>query len=684
MSKQRKPASKPSSAPASGNMSKALASDVFSPAPLQTPDFFKNILLQSGLIFAFAFLLYANTLFHGFVLDDSIVILDNMFTKQGAGGIPGILSKDTFFGYFKVEGKAELVMGGRYRPLTLVLFALVYQLAGQSSFVFHLLTVLLFAVTCVVLYRTLLLLFRPRFGDDYASLLAWISTLLFTAHPIHVEVVANIKGCDEIATLLGSLGALYFSLKYFDSRRIAWAIAAALSFFMASLSKENAVTFLAVVPLALWFFRGEPATPGKNEAGASFWQPAIPLIVAFLAFFVIRGEVLHWPKLIGGKVPMELMNNPFLKIQGNEWVSFAFGEKLGTILYTLWKYVVLLFVPHPLTHDYYPKQIAMQQIGSPGALLGLALYGFLLVYALSGLRRRDPVRFGILYYLLTISIVSNIVFPVGTMMGDRFVFMPSVGFCIAFAALMLRVGNPNARTTLGIAVAVAALFSLKTVTRNLDWSSNEKLFFADVEVSANSAKIHNACGGVLFDKAIKDENQAEQTAICQQAMTHLNKAIELYPNYKDAYMSRGGCNYILKNYDASANDYRQALRLAEGDTKIKSALAMALRDAGKYHGEQRRDLANAMSRLSESWQYNTTDPETARLLGVANGVQGKHPDAIMWFEKAVQLAPEGNAAFLFDLSMAYRAAGDLAKSDDAMRRALAINPNILKERNPGR
>ena len=170
MSKQRKPVPKPSAtrtAPPAAASSPVLAFAV--------PAFFRNTLLQGALLFAFAFLLYANTLTHGFVLDDSIVITDNMFTKEGVSGIPGILSKDTFFGYFKVEGKAELVMGGRYRPLTLVLFALVYQLAGESSFVFHLLTVLLFATTCLVLYRTLLLLFRPRLGDDHSAMLAWLA-----------------------------------------------------------------------------------------------------------------------------------------------------------------------------------------------------------------------------------------------------------------------------------------------------------------------------------------------------------------------------------------------------------------------------------------------------------------------------------------------------------------------------
>jgi Flp pilus assembly protein TadD len=672
MSKHRKPASKITPA------ATASPTALYRPPSIVVPAFFKNTLLQTGLIFAFAFLLYANTLTHGFVLDDSIVITENMFTKEGVKGIPGILSKDTFFGFFKVEGKTELVMGGRYRPLTLVLFALVYQLFGEGSFVFHLLTVLLFATTCVVLYRTLLLLFRPRFGDDYSSLLAWMSAALFAAHPIHAEVVANIKGCDEIATLLGCLGALYFTLKFFDTRKITWGLAAGISFFLACLSKENAVTFLAAVPLALWFFRTGDSV-GEKGGSNLIMKAALLLFVAFVIFFLLRGTILHWPQLVGGKAPMELMNNPFLKIEGDKWVPFTFSEKLATVFYTLWKYVQLLFVPHPLTHDYYPKQIAMMTFGSPGALLGLAVNGLLAWYALSGIRRRDPLRFGILFYLFTISIVSNMVFPVGTMMGDRFIFMPSVGFCIGVTALWLHFFGKNMQVALGVFGAVILLFSLKTVTRNPAWASNEKLFFTDVKVSTNSAKIYNACGGVLFDRAAKEQNTVIQTEICQQAMMHLNKAIQIYPNYKDAYMSRGGCNYILRYFDAAVDDYRRALQLAEGDVKIKNALALVLRDGGKYHGEQRGDLFKALSYLTESWQFNSKDPETARLLGVANGVQGKHPDAVMWFEKAVELAPD-NATFLFDLSLAYRAKGEVAKSEEALRKSVEINPKIMEER----
>ena len=109
MSKQQRKSSSASVSAEKSGASKAAQSGGYS----QIPGFFSNTLLQSGLIFGIAFLLYANTLTHGFVLDDAIVITDNMYTQQGVKGIGGILSNDTFFGFFKVEGKEVLVSGGR-------------------------------------------------------------------------------------------------------------------------------------------------------------------------------------------------------------------------------------------------------------------------------------------------------------------------------------------------------------------------------------------------------------------------------------------------------------------------------------------------------------------------------------------------------------------------------------------
>ncbi|HOY06884.1 MAG TPA: tetratricopeptide repeat protein [Saprospiraceae bacterium] len=657
MSKQRKPVPSRSTGAATA------------PALAALPDFFRNTLLQSGLIFAFSFLLYANTLTHGFVLDDAIVITDNMYTSKGVEGIPGILSKETFFGFFKVEGKETLVSGGRYRPMTLVLFAMVYQVAGASPFIFHLLTILLFAATCVVLYRTLLLLLGPR-GGDYAALFSWLAALLFAAHPIHTEVVDNIKGCDEIVTLLGSLATLYFTVKAYDTGKRKWNILAAVIFFLACLSKENAVTFVAVIPLALWVFR--------SASASAIVKNMTPVFVSFLAFFFIRGAILHWK--FGG-APMELMNNPYLKIQGTQWVPFTGAEKLATIFYTLWKYVQLLFVPYSLTHDYYPRVIDIMTFGNAAVLFSVVLYFGMAWYAVSGIAKRDPLRFGILYYLLTLSIVSNFVFPVGTNMGERFAFMPSVGFCMVLASLLyyFRSKMNNLNVLLGVFGVIMLLFSVKTITRNPAWESNEKLFFTDVKVSKNSAKIQNACGGVLFDKASKEKNEVRRNELCNQALSHLNRAIQLYPNYSDAYVSRGGAHYYLKLYDESIADYRRAVELSSSDPRWKTYLALALRDGGRYQGEQRGNIPLAYQYLQESWQFNPKDAETARLIGVSHGMQGDNAGAIEWFTKAVQLAPDV-PIYMFDLGQAYSASGDLAKGEQLRQQAIAKDPMLMKDR----
>ena len=659
----------------------------------QTPSFLNNTLLQSGLIFAFAFLLYASTLTHGFVLDDAIVITDNMFTQQGVKGIGGIFSTDTFFGFFKVEGKEALVSGGRYRPMTLVLFAFLYQFS-TSPFLFHFFTVLLFALTCVVLYRTLILLLRPPVsisqhrGDappamwaQSGPMIAWLATVLFAAHPIHTEVVANIKGCDEILTLLGCLTALYCTLKAWDTRESKWALGAGVSFFIACLSKENAAAYVVLIPLALWFFRSERQTSvkGSGSGSRSILASCIPIFAAFAAFFLLRGTILHWR--FGGE-PMELMNNPFLKLEGNQWVKFAPAERLATIFYTLGKYVQLLFVPHPLTHDYYPRQIGIMTFANPMVLASVVLYGFMGFWAVRGTQRRDAVAYGILLFLLPLGIVSNLIFPIGTNMGERFAFMPSVGFCFIIALFLNKFLGKNKTLILGIFGAVVLLFSIKTFVRNFAWESNERLFMTDASVSINSAKLQNACGGVLFDRATKEKDPEKQQVLCMEAMPHLDQAIKIYPNYKDAYISRGGAHYVLREFPEAIADYRRAVQLAPDDAKLKTYLALALRDGGKYYGEQKSDLNNAFKSFNESWQLNPKDPETARLMGVGYGINGQHAEAIEWFTKAVEAAPK-EAGFLWDLGLAYSASGNLAKGEELRQKAIAIDPTIAKRRSNG-
>lgn len=641
------------------------------------PDFFSNVKVQSWLIFAFAFMLYANTLQHGFVYDDGIVITENKYTQQGFEGFGGILSHDTFFGFYQKEGLETLVEGGRYRPMSLLLFASLYQFVGAEPFLFHLVTVLLFSMTCVLLYRTLIKLLIPAKGPPRQTgpyMLAWLAALLFAAHPIHTEVVANIKGCDEILALLGCLAALNYTLKAWDTRQQKWAIAAGVSFFFACLSKENAVAYALLIPLALWFFRDND----QKTANASIWRSSLPVFISLVAFLVIRGSILPWSSSFGGGGSMQLMNNPFLKFEGNQWVRFAPAEKLATIFYTLWKYIQLLFVPHPLTHDYYPRHIGMMSFGNPLVLLSLAVYGFMAYWVLRNFKQRDTAVFCILLFLLPLGIVSNLIFPVGTNMGERFAFMPSVGFCFLIGMLLTRYLDKNRSLVLGIFGLSIVLFSIKTIFRNTAWESNDRLFMTDVQVSENSAKLQNACGQLVLTQAKEETNAAKKRALCQEAISRVNRALQIYPEFNAAVVIRAGAYMALQQFPDAIADYRLAYEMAPADPQRKTMLAFALREGGKYYGQQKNDLANAFKYMNESWQLNPKDPETARLLGVANYVQGKQAEAVAWYTKAEVTAPN-DAGSLWDLSLAYANLGMNDKATELQQRALAIDPKIAQK-----
>lgn len=644
------------------------------PVNTSWPAWLVNRRLHLIAICSLAFLLYANTLTLDYALDDAIVITENMYTTEGLSGIPGILSKDTFFGFFKEEGKAQLVAGGRYRPLTLILFALENQLFGQQAWVGHLMNIVYFGLTAVVLYLLLLQLLPRKYSEGQAYFIALATTLLFVAHPIHTEAVANIKGRDEIISLLGSLSALYFSVRAYLEKRPILNIAAAALFFVALLSKENAITFLAIVPLSYYFFT-------KADLGKSL-QQLLPFGVAAVLFLLIRFSILG---LSLGEAPLELLNNPYLKIVGNQWVPFSFSEKMATIFYTLGKYVQLLFFPHPLTHDYYPKHIYLMSWGNWQVLLSLFLYTAMGVFAVRGLTRKDLLSFGILFYLITLSIVSNIFFPVGTNMSERLIFMPSVGFCLVIAALAWQLqekGKGRLPAIAGALAVVVLLLGVKTILRNPVWKDNFTLFSTDIYTSPNSAKLRNAMGGELLTQSLMISDEARQRSMWTEAVGHLQEAIRLHPTYKSAYILLGNAYNYLKQYEASIEAYRKALQVSPGDQLAEDNLAITYRDAGKYAGESQGDLNKALQYLQVANQMKPDDYETLRLLGVANGMGGRRQEAIDFFSRAAELDPQ-NADAWYNLGVAYMQAGQAEAGQVYIDKARGLDPEIETKRAQG-
>jgi tetratricopeptide (TPR) repeat protein len=642
-----------------------------------TTGWLANIKLNAILLMVFGFLLYANTAGNDYAQDDAIVITDNMFTTDGFSGIPGILSKDTFYGFFKEEGKAALVAGGRYRPFTLVLFAVEYQLFGANPTISHLINALLFGATCGLLYLLLVRILRSR-GESMALVVGLLTTLLFASHPIHTEVVANIKGRDEIMALLGSLGALYFALSYLQQKKAVSILWSVLCFFVALLSKENAITFLAVVPLTFYFF--------TKARGKEIAMAVMPLLVTAVVFLAIRTSVLGFTF---SEPSLELMNNPFVKIEGNTYKAFTASEKLSTVTYSMGKYLQLLFVPAPLTHDYYPRHIDLMPWSDWRVLLSLLAYVGLLVLAFIGFRRKAVYSYAILFFLATFSIVSNVLFPVGVHMAERLIYMPSVGFCLAagwlFYYIMVRnkkAPHPPRRfyPAIGIVAIIALIFSSMTILRNQVWKDNYTLFTTDIKTSQNSAKLRNAVGGELTAQAAKlPEGNARRTQMLEEAVGHLKKAQELHPNYKNAYLLLGNALNYLKRYDESIQNYQRALDLDPGYADATKNLGITYTQAGRYYGEQQGDLNRSLQYLNKAVELRPNDYETLRLLGVANGIAGNQTAAIDYFARALNQKPS-DADANFNLAVAYYNINDTIQGNRFRDKALSIDPQFLEKR----
>ena len=618
-------------------------------------------------LFGLSLLLYANTLGHDYAQDDAIVIYDNMFTKEGLSGIPGILKNDTFYGFFKEAGKAQLVSGGRYRPFTLMMFAVEWQLFGENPFIGHLISVLLYGLLGIMIYKMLTVLMLPdkdAHNSNYAALGILMTSLLFVAHPIHTEVTANIKGRDEIMSMLGAVTALWAILKNVNKPDLKWQLVALFSFFVALMSKENAITFLGIIPLALLFF--------KKLSLSNIFKSLWPLMVSTVLFLIIRTAILGFDL---GSESMELMNNPFLKLTEGRWVPFTGGEKVATILYTLGKYLTLLIFPHPLSHDYYPRAIDIMTMGDWRVILSLVIHLALIVVAVYLWKKDRVISFGIFFYLISLSIVSNIVFPIGTNMSERFLFMPSLGFAMVLTRVLSKFLNQQRLFVLVTGIIVVA-FATKTVLRNPVWKNDYTLFTTDVKTNQRSAKLLNAAGGALSTRSTQLDDGSQKTKMLDEAISYLNKAVEIHPTYKNAYLLLGNSYYYQKKFDPAIQNMEKALRLDPNFKDAQRNLPIILRDAGKYYGQAMNQLDKSQSYLERSYKLNPTDFETARLLGIVNGMQGKHEVAISYFKKVIELQPKIAAGYV-NLGTAYRNIGDEDQARVNYNKAVELDPKAL-------
>ncbi len=604
-----------------------------------------------GFLMVLSFGLYVNTLGHQYAFDDSIVITENEFTKQGFSGIKDLMTKDFFEGIY---GESTELTGGRYRPLSLAMFAIEYQFFGKQPFFSHLMNVLFY---CICLYLLFLVL-ELCFGRS--SLIPYLTTLIFAVHPLHTEVVANIKSRDELLCFFFLLLAIVALFKAVDTKQYSkWLIIGSVLYFLGLLAKETAITYLPVFPLLIYYFRKD-ALSGDVVKGLIFLAPAI-------LYLAIRVSLVGMP---GGADSTDIMENPF--------VNSSFSEKYATIFLILLKYFFLQILPHPLTSDYSFNQIPFVGWGNIFVIISLIFHFGMGIFMVLKLKSKNIFALCILLYLAPLSITSNIVFNIGAPMGERFLFIPTLGFCLALAYGMTlffkeKEFTPNLKQNYGLLglVGVIVLAScLKTVVRNKDWYDNETLFQQDVITSANSAKMQYYYGNTLLKNYLADPKTTPKSVL-DAAEKHFKLGAEINPKFHHCLYNLGSIYDQKDNAQEAIKYLNKTLELHPNHINSHSLL-------GKVYGRLVRDFDKSIFYLERAVnEFKQDSPGVLQNLGNAYAEKQLYTKAIPIYEKLIAKDP-GNARYYLNLGITYQRMGNQAKAKSNFDKAVAIDPSLKK------
>ena len=486
-----------------------------------------------------------NTLFHDYALDDCVVLTQNTLVQKGIKGIPKLLTTDYVYGY---STKENILSGARYRPLSLILFAVEYQFFGANPFISHLITVLLFASLIVLLYKLLKNYLFPQ--QHY--LFAFITCLLFAVHPIHTEVIANVKSRDEIITFIFLILSLISLIKYIDFKKTGHLFLSLLYFLLALLTKETAVTYIAIVPLIIYFF--------LNQTIKKSLYYSIPFAILFIVYLVLRLAIVGFEKY-----PVtDVTNAPYLYATASE----AFATKV----FILFKYLCLLIFPNPLTTDYGYNQIPYITIFSAKFIGSFILLFSMIIYAVYTFKNKSLLSFSILYFFITISPATNFIFDLGAPLAERMLFQPSLAFCIAVAFLFLKAEKKAKLISYGLLSIILILFSIKTIARNNDWKNNETIILADVTTSPDCSRLNLYACEQFIIKANAETNADLKTEYLNKAITYGEKSLKIHSKFAYIYQRLGFAYFNQQNYFKAADLWLQASKLDPDDMETKQWL----------------------------------------------------------------------------------------------------------------
>ena len=388
---------------------------------------------------ACATVVYVGALWNHFALDDNQIVQFNKVVLQLSGVWRAFVSP-----YWP-----PVIGGGLYRPLPLASYAIDWQLGGAAWW-FHAVNVAWHAGASVAVAWL-----ARQWSGERAALAAG---LLFAVHPVHVEAVANIVGRAELMAALFAILSVYAALTH---DRLWWSAAALAA---GLLSKENALVAPALIVWG-WMMQIVPRPSRRRMAAyAGVW------LALGTVYVVVRWNVLGH-ELVGRPAPVFFGATPVA-------VRLTAVAALADV-------ARLLIFPLTLRVDYSPAERTLVATPfDPRFALGLlCVAAWAALLWLTWRRGRRVEAFGLGWTAVALFPVSNLLVPVGVLLAERALYLPSAGLALAVAAWLKDLDTRRLAVVLSLVVVAGGV---RSALRVPVWRDTRAMITSELEDSPNS------------------------------------------------------------------------------------------------------------------------------------------------------------------------------------------------------
>ena len=496
---------------------------------------------------------YSNSFTAGLLFDSEIIIkMDPRLRSLNLVNLQNIFTRN----YWWPNDDSTL-----YRPVTTLSYLFNYTILGNGESVtgYHVLNLLLHWVNAWLVF---LIVRRLSNRTEIAALTAAV----FAIHPVNTEAVTNVVGrADLLAAFSVLFGAwCYLRAAAPGTNRARWLALMGTVACLGVMSKENAVVIAAFVAIYdfLW----------QRSSLKTFFKESWPGYVALLPGLLLILLIRLWISSTTTVFEEHFLDNPLIGVSRLQRVMTAIG--------IAGRYLKLLIFPWRLSSDYSFNQIPVYGTGNAGsdtmAWVSLVLMALLLAGVIYFRKRQRLISWGIFFFFAMLLPTSNAIVTIGSIMAERFLYLPSVGLCAAAAVILCAI-SAKWKPAWVLAILVICSLGVRTFVRNSDWKDDTALWGSTVAASPDSYKAHMMYGNTILedaeqknrpyqqviDDAIAQEEIAQSIMETQPPLPLKWQSVMVYLHLAKDYRMKGQFLEDGNRHDEAMNLYHKSLDLLE-------------------------------------------------------------------------------------------------------------------------